>query len=44
LTATLIGIFIVPVLFVLVERVTHRKERTPVTRKTEVGAVEGVAD
>jgi len=44
LAATLIGIFIVPVLFVLVERVTHRKERTPVTQKTEVVAVEGVAD
>jgi len=44
LVATLIGVFIVPALFVMVEKLTHRRALTPVTRETEAVAAEGVAD
>ena len=44
LTATLIGIFLVPVLFVAVERIARRKERTHIPQRTEAVVVEGVAD
>lgn len=44
LTATLIGIFLVPVLFVAIERLTGRKERTPALQRTEAVVAEGVTD
>ena len=44
LTATLIGIFLVPVLFVAIERLTRRKQRTLAPQRAEVVAAEGVAD
>jgi HAE1 family hydrophobic/amphiphilic exporter-1 len=42
--ATLVGIFIVPVLFVVVEKITHRKALAPVPRTAEAVVAEGVAD
>jgi hypothetical protein len=44
LTATLIGIFLVPVLFVAIEKLKRRKQQTPVPQRAEVVAAEGVAD
>ena len=44
LTATLIGIFVVPVLFVAIERLKRRKQQIPVPQRAEVVAAEGVAD
>jgi HAE1 family hydrophobic/amphiphilic exporter-1 len=44
LTATLIGIFLVPVLFVAIERLKRRKQRTLAPQRAEVVAAEGVAD
>ncbi|HJY81320.1 MAG TPA: multidrug efflux RND transporter permease subunit [Candidatus Binatia bacterium] len=45
LAATLIGIFVVPVLFVVVEKIAHRKESVQVPRKpAAVVVMEEVAD
>jgi HAE1 family hydrophobic/amphiphilic exporter-1 len=44
LAATLIGIFIVPVLFVTVESIVNRRKSLPVSRKTKAVVAEGVAD
>jgi HAE1 family hydrophobic/amphiphilic exporter-1 len=44
LTATLIGIFLVPVLFVAVERLAGRKRRTRTSQRTDAVVAEGVAD
>jgi len=44
LTATLIGIFLVPVLFVAIERLKRRKQRTLTPQRAEVVTAEGVAD
>jgi len=44
LVATLIGVFVIPALFVMVEKLTHRRALAPVTRETEAVAAEGVAD
>ena len=42
--ATLVGIFLVPVLFVIVEKITRRKEAVRAAAKTGVVVAEGVAD
>lgn len=44
LTATLIGIFLVPVLFVAIDRLTRRKVQIPAPQRTEAVVAEGVAD
>ena len=44
LAATLIGIFLVPVLFVAVERLTRRKEQVHTPPRTVRAIAEGVAD
>ena len=44
LAATLIGIFLVPVLFVAVERLTRRKEQAHTPPRTVRAIAEGVAD
>jgi hydrophobic/amphiphilic exporter-1 (mainly G- bacteria), HAE1 family len=44
LTATLIGIFLVPVLFVAVERIAGRKAHTHTPQRTDAVVAEGVAD
>jgi hypothetical protein len=36
--ATMVGIFIVPVLFVFVERLTRRQESSPVGQKAEAAS------
>lgn len=42
--ATLVGIFIVPVLFVIVEKIVRRKKSTLALQRTGVVVAEGVAD
>jgi len=42
--ATLVGIFIVPVLFVIIEKIVRRRKPALVARKTGVVVAEGVAD
>ncbi len=44
LVATLVGIFLIPVLFVVVEKIAHRQEPVRVPREVEAVAVKGVAD
>ena len=44
LLATLVGIFLIPVLFVVVEKIAHRQEPVRVPREVEAVAVKGVAD
>ena len=44
LAATLIGIFLVPVLFVVVEQLAHRKEQIHTPPRTVPAIAEGVAD
>ncbi|MBI3795937.1 MAG: multidrug efflux RND transporter permease subunit [Deltaproteobacteria bacterium] len=44
LAATLLGIFLVPVLFVAIERLTQRKEQVHTPPKTVRAIAEGVAD
>jgi HAE1 family hydrophobic/amphiphilic exporter-1 len=44
LAATLIGIFLVPVLFVAIERLTGRKEQVHTPPRTVRAIAEGVAD
>jgi len=44
IAATLLGIFIVPALFVFIERITRRKEPTTATQPTRAAVAEGVAD
>ncbi|MGE0681940.1 MAG: efflux RND transporter permease subunit [Candidatus Binatia bacterium] len=42
--ATLLGIFIVPALFVFIDRMTHRKKPVAATQQTRTPVAEGVAD
>ena len=44
LVATLVGIFLIPVLFVVVEKIAHRQEPVRVPREVEAVAAKGVAD
>ena len=44
LLATLVGIFLIPVLFVGVEKIAHRQEPVRVPREVEAVAAKGVAD
>ena len=44
LVATLVGIFLIPVLFVVVEKIAHRQVPVRVPREVEAVAVKGVAD
>lgn len=44
LAATLIGIFIIPVLFVVIDKMTRQRAPTPVQHKAEGVVAEGVAD
>src|SRR5713101_1856887 len=44
LAATMIGIFLVPVLFVVIERLSHRKEHVRTPPRTVRAIAEGVAD
>jgi HAE1 family hydrophobic/amphiphilic exporter-1 len=44
LAATMIGIFIVPVLFVVVEKLVHRKEQPHAPQEVARVVAEGVAD
>jgi hypothetical protein len=44
LVATLIGIFLVPVLFVAIERLAGRKEQVHIPPRTVRAIAEGVAD
>ena len=44
LVATMIGIFLVPVLFVVIEKLVHRKEQVHTPPRTVPAIAEGVAD